>query len=154
MAMHVQLKTNGKQILIWRWEYRVSGRSTRLASGQLVWLSHFSMHRILNARPQFTVLSAQRSATSDSSAQTQLFLYFAAPSSPYHDSEASLDQTAERGLIFLAAKGLYVTLERCSRHCCHCSGHSIICRDTAFCLIEQAISLHYLLVRLYGPCLS
>ena len=31
--------------------------------------------------------------------------------SPYHESEGNLDQTAERGMIFLAAKGLYVTFQ-------------------------------------------
>jgi len=45
------------------------------------------------------------------SVQTPLFLYFVAPSSLYYVSEASLDQTAGREIIFVAAKRLYVTFQ-------------------------------------------
>jgi hypothetical protein len=42
---------------------------------------------------------------SDSSAQTRLFLYSSVSSfSPNHELEAGLDQTAERGTIFVAAR--------------------------------------------------
>ena len=64
--------------------------------------------------------------TSDSSAQTHLFLYFAAPYfSPYHESEAGITQTAEREINFIAAKGMYVTFQSItdSSHLCSSIRH-------------------------------